>query len=256
LFLAFDIQIDSVYHPGDSVWVNLWWRATEPLSRNIGLVLALAVLDGDPILLFETPQPLLTDFSTPAWVPGQVYRANYSVLLPATLKTDEYLLALRLFDLDTLEPLAEQLLFPVLVVEARQHVFDRLPLANQLNVDFEGAVRLRGVDLSVLAQDVKLKIQWQALHSMTESCKIFVHLTDASGQIISQLDTLPQRGAAPTTSWLPGEIIEDELTLTLPPDLPAGPYRLVLGLYDEKTGHRLMAGEQDHVVLFEGDRIQ
>ena len=52
------------------------------------------------------------------------------------------------------------------------------------------------------------------------------------------------------------EIIEDELTLTLPSTLPAGPYQLVLGLYSEKTGRRLMAGQQDHIILFEGDRIQ
>jgi hypothetical protein len=29
----------------------------------------------------------------------------------------------------------------------------------------------------------------------------------------------------------------------------------VIGLYDEKTGQRLMAGQQDHAVLFEGDQI-
>lgn len=255
LVLAGTAPPGSLQRPGDMFWVNLWWKTNEPPVRNIGLVLALAEVNGDPIPLFEMPQSLVADLPTSAWEVGQVYRANYPVLLPANLESNEYLLALRLFDLDTLKPLAEQLLFPV-SVEARQHVFERPPLTNQLNVDFEEAIRLLGVDLSVSAQNVKIKTQWQALQPMTESYKIFVHLTDTSGRIISQLDILPQQGAAPTTGWVPDEIIEDELTLPLPSDLPAGPYRLVLGLYDEKTGRRLMADQQDHVVLFEGARIQ
>jgi len=247
--------IDSVQRSGNALWVNLWWKAIESPSKNIGLVLALATLDGEPIPLFETPQPLVAGFPTSAWELGQVYRANSRVLLPASLETNRYVLALRLFDLDTLEPLAEQLLFPI-SVEARHHVFERPPLANQLNIDFEDSVRLLGTNLSVSAAGIKLKTQWQALRPMTASYKIFVHFADTSGHIISQLDMPPQQGAAPTTSWVPGEIIEDELTLAIPTELPPGPYRLVIGLYDEKTGQRLRVGQQDHVILFERDGLQ
>jgi hypothetical protein len=40
-------------------------------------------------------------------------------------------------------------------------------------------------------------------------------------------------------SWLPGEIIADEIVLKIPADLPAGTYRLTAGLYNELDGTRL-----------------
>jgi hypothetical protein len=46
-------------------------------------------------------------------------------------------------------------------------------------------------------------------------------------------------GAAPTTTWLPGEIIADAYSLPLPADLPAGEYRLIVGFYNPTTGERL-----------------
>jgi hypothetical protein len=241
--------------PGDQVWVTLWWQAAaESLSQNIGLVLALATPAGEPVPLFEKPQPLIMDYPTTAWPAGHIYRASYRVLLPATLETNDYTLALRLFDLETAEPLVEQLLFP-LSVEARTHVFEAPALTNKLNIDFEDAVRLLGFELTGLSpqlqpgQEVRLKLQWQALREMHESYKIFLHLTDVRGQIVSQVDTLPQQGAAPTSGWVAGEIIQDELVLTIPPEMPSASYRLVIGLYDEKTGERLMAGQNDYVVL-------
>jgi hypothetical protein len=240
--------------PGDQVWVTLWWQAAESLSQNIGLILALALPDGEPVSLLEKPQPLLVDYPTTAWPAGHIYRANYRVLLPATLDTNDYALALRLFDLATAEPLAEQILFP-LSVEARPHIFEAPALAHQLNIDFEETIRLLGFELTGLSpqlqpgQEVRLKLQWQALREMRESYKIFLHLTDATGQIVSQVDTLPQQGAAPTSGWVAGEIIQDELALTVPPEMPSDSYRLVVGLYNKKTSERLMAGQNDYVVL-------
>ncbi|MBN1992601.1 MAG: glycosyltransferase family 39 protein [Anaerolineae bacterium] len=242
--------------PGDKLAVAVWWQADEVLAQNIGLMLALAVPDGRPTLLFDAPQPLLAGYPTSTWPAGSVYRANYQALIPAQTAGGEYALAMRLFNLDTLEPLAEQLLLPV-SIEARPHVFDAPALANELNVDFENAIRLRGFEFDLFSPDqtVLLKLQWQALRPIPESYKIFAHLTDPAGQIVSQVDTLPQQGAAPTTGWLAGEIIEDELQLAVPPELPAGSYRLVAGLYNEKTGARLRAGQDNQVVLVEKIRL-
>jgi hypothetical protein len=68
---------------------------------------------------------------------------------------------------------------------------------------------------------------------------VFVHLLDANGVPRAQADVIPQNGARPTWSWLPGEIIADEIVLKVPADLPAGPYRLMTGLYNELDGTRL-----------------
>ncbi len=74
---------------------------------------------------------------------------------------------------------------------------------------------------------------------MPESYKVFVHLLDANGVPHAQADVIPLNGARPTWSWLPGEIIADEIALKIPADLPAGAYRLTTGLYNELSGKRL-----------------
>jgi hypothetical protein len=245
----------TVLRLGDRMWVTLWWQATQPLSHNIGLELTLTMLNGEPVPLFDQPLPLLVDYPTTAWSVGQVFRANYPVRIPATMTTEDYLFSLRLFDLETLKPLAEQLLFPI-SVEARSHIFEAPVLANQVDIDFEETIRLRSFELGELSshQPVRLKLQWQALREMSESYKVFLHLFDASsGQIVSQIDTLPQQGAALTTGWTTGEIIEDELMLTVPAVIPAGTtYQLVVGWYDEETGERLMPNQGDSVILVDG----
>jgi hypothetical protein len=259
--LGADSSAAPTSRPGDRLRLTLWWQANESLSQDVGLMLALAVPDGEPVPLFAEPQPLIVDYPTTAWPVEHVYRANYRILLPATLTTNDYVLALRLFDLQTAEALAEQGLFP-LSIEARTHIFEAPALANQLNIDFGDTIRLLGFELEGLSpeflpgQEARLKLQWQALREMPESYKIFLHFTGASGQIISQVDSLPQQGAAPTTAWISGEIIEDELVLVIPPEMPSGAYRLVVGLYNEKTGERLPAGPNDHVVLIEGGEVR
>ena len=74
---------------------------------------------------------------------------------------------------------------------------------------------------------------------MPESYKVFVHLLDANGVPRAQADVIPLNGTRPTWSWLPGEIIADEIVLKIPADLPAGQYRLTTGLYNELNGTRL-----------------
>lgn len=244
------VNVAAVYRPGDRPDVLLWWQAAEKIEENIGLALALAQLGRDPVPLMAQPRPLIEGYLTPDWPPGSTYRARYRLLLPASLPGGDYSLALRLIDLTSGETLADQLLAP-LAVEARQHQFDAPPPAHQLEADFGDTIRLRGFELSGAApgQTLELKVQWQALREMSVSYKIFLHLTDSAGRVLSQVDTLPQQGHAPTTGWVSGEIIEDELRLTIPAELSAGSHRLVIGWYDETTGRRLKAGEGDQVTL-------
>jgi hypothetical protein len=47
----------------------------------------------------------------------------------------------------------------------------------------------------------------------------------------TQHDGDPGGDFTPTTRWLPGELVPDTHTLTLPPDLPAGRYHLWADMY-------------------------
>lgn len=67
---------------------------------------------------------------------------------------------------------------------------------------------------------------------------IFLHLRDQQGQNLTQRDAPPALGLFPPQTWQPEIMVVDRLDLPLPPTLPPGAYRLVLGLYDSATQKR------------------
>jgi hypothetical protein len=70
-----------------------------------------------------------------------------------------------------------------------------------------------------------LALGWQALAALAEDYTVFVHVSDAAGQPVTQQDAQPRGGAYPTSLWQPGEYVIDEYQL----DLPPGDYVIELG---------------------------
>jgi hypothetical protein len=52
---------------------------------------------------------------------------------------------------------------------------------------------------------------------------------------------VPVQGTAPTSGWLPGEVIEDHYEVPLAKDAPPWKYDIFVGMYDPLTGQRLPA---------------
>jgi hypothetical protein len=86
-----------------------------------------------------------------------------------------------------------------------------------------------------------LQVRWQAVAQPAQDYKIFAHLIDEQGQLITQVDVFPQNGARPTSTWLPGEIIEDTYTFKMASLKAPKPAQVWLGFYDEGTMARLPA---------------
>lgn len=107
-----------------------------------------------------------------------------------------------------------------------------------------------------------LTLTWQVTRPLYRDLKLFLHLLDSSGQVIAQADPLAGADAGPegadyfTSRWDPGELILDDVAITIPPDAPAGPYRLALGLYDGDTLERLpVVDREDGTVVVELDGL-
>ena len=125
----------------------------------------------------------------------------------------------------------------------RQHVMTPPQPQTPFQADLARAGRLVGYDLpsSKVApgQTLDLALHWQATETTGDRLTVFVHLVDAQGAIIGQSDGEPDRGEAPTSSWLPGEYLVDPHRVAVRADAPDGPARLVIGLYDRATGQRV-----------------
>lgn len=116
-----------------------------------------------------------------------------------------------------------------------------------LAVDFGPDIRLVGCDgcaggAAAPGGALTFRFYWQALGRPASNYSLFIHLTALADRApLAQADGPPGPPERPTLTWdAPGEtLIGAPLALHLPPDLPPGVYRLLLGLYDYNSGARL-----------------
>ncbi len=112
-------------------------------------------------------------------------------------------------------------------------------MGERLDAQFGPAIALKGYTLEPPAKagdELRLTLYWQAAERVTGQYKVFIHVVDGSGRMVAQQDSLPASGAAPTQSWLAGEVIADEHAFVLP---ESGLVRVLAGLYDPASGQRL-----------------
>jgi hypothetical protein len=88
-------------------------------------------------------------------------------------------------------------------------------------------------------ETLRPRLYWQARAPVDKDYTIFVHLLDEGGNLRAGQDCQPQRGDYPTSLWRRGEVIWDGHEIPLPPDLPAGTYRLGAGMYLLESMERL-----------------
>ncbi len=110
-------------------------------------------------------------------------------------------------------------------------------------VDFAGSIRLEGFELvssrPKQGQPILLLLYWRALERTNNHYIVFVHLVDQNGTEIAGYEKEPRGGKLPTSAWMPGQRIVDAIQIPLPDQVPAGKYRLQVGLYDATTMKRL-----------------
>ena len=95
-------------------------------------------------------------------------------------------------------------------------------------------------------EDIVLRHYWRAESPTDSVLRVFNHLINGDGEITAQADYVPLWDARrPTTTWDdPAEImLGREFVFSLPPDFPAGSYRLISGFYDPVSGERLLSAD-------------
>jgi len=95
---------------------------------------------------------------------------------------------------------------------------------------------------------LQVTLYWEALAPISERYKVFVHLVDGEGRIVSQVDSEPGDGMNLTSLWRPEYgVFGDRYGVLVPAGAAPGTYRLLVGMYHVDGAPRLpitAGGEQ------------
>jgi hypothetical protein len=225
---------------GDSVLLTLFWQAAlEPAQQKPAQddTATIELVNDQNQVVVTRNFPLGGGrWPTSQWNTGEQIIDLDRVRVPADLASGLYRWRVSIGNGDPID-------LDDLRVNAPERSFKTPPIANPVNQTLGERVTLLGfenADCGARNAECRVKLWWRAKQDMPESYKVFVHLLDTNGVPRAQADVIPQNSSRSTWSWLPGEIITDEIALQIPADLPAGEYRLTTGLYNELNGIRLM----------------
>ena len=107
---------------------------------------------------------------------------------------------------------------------------------------FDEGIRLEAVQIPDRVPDdgrLPVALFWSAEKQLAKDYTVFVHVVDRDGQMVGQRDQVPAAGKAPTSGWVPGNLIADEYRISVQAGAGNGPYRVYVGMYDPATGTRL-----------------
>ncbi len=206
-------------------------------------------------------RPLGGQHSFRLLAPGATLHDHHGILIPAGTPPGEYQLRLGLVrerderPLDVLDEQGQPQGSEVILgnVQVRLPVEplppEALPIQYPLRADFAGGVQLLGYsigDMPVKAGEIlSFSLFWQVLTAPQEHYVVFAQLQDATAQPVALSETPP---VYPSEQWAAGMLLRDPHQLLLPPQLPAGAYRLAVGLL-RADGTRVPTAGGDQVVL-------
>jgi len=253
---AIRLHTAAIAQPGpDRLTVRLGWSTARRVAANYGISLRLLDAEDRAVAVLDT-QPGYGFLPTSLWRPGELVSDRYVLPLPADLPPDgSYYLMVILYQVSTWEAVGQIRLDDFSLpleepFEVRQppRSFSLPPVQHPLEVDLGGEVRLAGYALAQDDAEVLLTLWWQALRRPADDYTVFVHLFDpASESIVAQSDAMPRGGGYPTSWWAVGEVVSETVRLSLG-KVPAGDYRLAVGLYDRTLTRLQAVGADDRLV--------
>ncbi len=213
-------------HVGDNFSLDTYWHATQTPQGDAQACFDLLSATQRVALTCEAPVPGLP---TSQWRAGDVWHSTQAMRIPPALSGGAYSLTLKTDDvagifISRLNISAPERTYalPTGVLSQTNHFANGISLAAY--IPQSGSVHA--------GQVLTVSLYWRTDQEINARLKVFVHLLDAQDNRVAGNDQTPG-DVRPTTDWVPGEYISDVHAFALPGDLPAGDYRLLVGLYDE-----------------------
>lgn len=111
------------------------------------------------------------------------------------------------------------------------------PFDTPTDATFGDGLHLRGYSRSLIDNTVVITPSWDVQRDQAGGRFAFMHVIAPDGSRVAQADIPIDGGMFP--NWQAGQQFGGPVTLTLPPELSAGSYRVVIGVYDPANGARL-----------------
>jgi uncharacterized membrane protein len=240
--------------------VTLTWRKLDQLWNDHRVSLRLADSSGRTWASRDSlPQGGEASFTELA--KGEELPDHHGLAIPAGTPPGDYELRVSIYDvaderaLDLLDDRGqpqgvEAILASVQVIPpARPLPAAALPVQHPSRTDFDGRVRLLGYSLGSgpfqAGDPLTFSLFWQSLVDDQPAYVVFAQLQDETGRPVALSETPP---VYPSEHWSAGGLLRDPREIPLPATLPAGTYRLAVGLL-EPDRTRVPAGRGDQAVL-------
>lgn len=228
----------SCLNPGSLMEVDLGWGSTEPIDQNYNARLSLVNVQDDQV--FELAEyPLSDGWPASEWPADTLAWGFYEMTLPESVPPGEYQVMIQLVNPETGQSQGNKLTLPSIDVQEEVCNLAQLPEAKDVNATFGNEIRLLEYVLYKGEDKLDFTLYWRPDHHPVIDYKIFVHVFDPeTGIPVAQSDFMPRGWVYPTSFWWPGEVVEDETTVSLE-SVPPGKYGIAIGIYDPASGERL-----------------
>jgi uncharacterized membrane protein len=235
----------SSTEPGDRVLLKLLWQAGQFNYDDISVAFDLIDARQQSYRVGSSLTPS-RNFNLPRWKPGDIVLGQYWLNIPpeaapGPAELQVHLVNVHGFSYDEYFPFGQ-----IEILPATRNFTPPAEVDMLLNADFSGQTTLIGADCrsSTASNDdgasqvgcraapggsVTLTLYWRADSRLDTNYTIFTHLLGPGETVVVNADHAP---AKPTQGWVPGEIIADSSTLTLPAGLSPGNYSIEVGLYN------------------------
>lgn len=257
--IGYDLPRTTV-QPGETLTLTTWVQSLYPPPATVGWHLDLIDHTGRVMSRVERA-PFDDKYPVQRWAPGKYAREVWSLPVPSNLQPGAYDLRITMFQRTTGDFVDVR---PVYSTKLSDHMVSapitriKIPVASPSADELKNAVPLNApvgdafalasyrLQSDPVSRRVHVTLYWQALTPVDQNYTAFVHVLDATGQVVAQSDREPRDGAYPTSIWTAGEIIPDVYTLDIPADARA-PFTLEIGMYTQPSLQRLPIGNADHL---------
>ncbi|MEW5957014.1 MAG: glycosyltransferase family 39 protein, partial [Chloroflexota bacterium] len=224
--------VDRQAPPGDRIVGKVFWQAGRRNERDYRVEFALQGPAQEKYVVAEAP---LSEIYPPAqWRRSEIVGAAYQFRIPAAAPAGSYPLLLSVIDAGSDEYAGPATPLAQITVAAHERNFELPQNVTPLSAFIDDEIELVGyrlLDRTVAPRrSFGLTLYWRSLRPAETNYTVFVHAVGPDQVMRGQWDSQPVQGQAPTSGWLPGEIIEDHYDVPMAKDAPPWEYDIFVGM--------------------------